>query len=63
LSSGSFITQLDVDSVNKVAVLGPTVVTDLFGDGANPIGQTIRIGKQSLKVIGVTTSKGVGMFG
>lgn len=58
LSSGSFITQLDVDSVNKVAVLGPTVVTDLFGDGANPIGQTIRIGKQSLKVIGVTTSKG-----
>ncbi|HEX8923149.1 MAG TPA: ABC transporter permease, partial [Patescibacteria group bacterium] len=58
LSSGNFITQRDVDSMTKVAVLGPTVVTDLFGDGADPIGQKIRISGQTFTVIGVTVSKG-----
>jgi putative ABC transport system permease protein len=58
VSSGNFITQNDVDSMTKVAVLGPQVVTDLFGEGANPIGQTIRVKDQILTVIGVTTSKG-----
>lgn len=58
MTQGNFITQSQVDSIAKVAVLGPTVVTDLFGEGANPIGQSIRIGGQTLTVIGVTTSKG-----
>ena len=30
----------------KIAVLGTTVVTQLFGQGANPIGQTIKVGSQ-----------------
>ena len=58
LSSGAFFTQQDVDAMSKVAVIGPQVVTDLFGDGANPIGQTIRINGQTLRVVGVTQSKG-----
>lgn len=58
ISSGSFITQNDVDNMAKVAVLGPQVVTDLFGEEANPIGQTIRIKSQTMTVIGVTTAKG-----
>jgi putative ABC transport system permease protein len=58
LSSGVFITENDISSIAKVAVLGPQVVTDLFGEGADPLGQSIRIGSQSFKVIGVTTSKG-----
>lgn len=58
MASGNFITQSQVDSISKVAVLGPQVVTDLFGEGANPIGQSIRINGQTLTVIGVTTSKG-----
>jgi len=58
IASGNFITQTDVDSMTKVAVLGPQVVTDLFGEGANPIGQSIRVKGQTLTVIGVTTSKG-----
>jgi len=41
-----------------VAVLGPQVVTDLFGEGGSPLGQTIRINKLAFKVIGVTESKG-----
>lgn len=58
MSSGYFITQQDVDSMSKVAVLGPTAVEDLFGDNVDPIGQSIRINGQNLRVIGVTVSKG-----
>ena len=72
LSSGSFISQHDLDGLTKVAVLGPQVVSDLFGEarlpapdgaavggqGANPIGETIRINGQSFRIIGITTSKG-----
>jgi putative ABC transport system permease protein len=58
VSSGSFVTDRDVEGMTKVAVLGPQVVTDLFGEGANPIGQQIRISGKSFTVIGVTTSKG-----
>lgn len=58
IASGVFISKQDVDSMSKVAVLGPQVVTDLFGEGANPIGQSIRVKGQTLRVIGVTTAKG-----
>jgi putative ABC transport system permease protein len=56
--SGNFVTQRDVDSMTKVAVIGPQVVTDLFGQGANPIGQTLRISGQTFRIIGITASKG-----
>src|SRR4030042_4240340 len=55
---GTFISQRDVDSISKVAVVGPQVVSDLFGDGANAIGQTIRISGKSFTIIGMTVSKG-----
>ena len=58
IDTGSFITQRDVDGDTKVAVIGPQVVSDLFGDGATPIGQTIRISGQSFTIIGITQSKG-----
>jgi len=58
ISIGSFITQRNVDSMGKVAVLGPDTVTDLFGEGANPVGKTIRISGQVFKVVGVTEEKG-----
>lgn len=58
IQNGAFISERDVESMAKVAVLGPQVVTDLFGEGANPIGQIIRINNQSFRVIGVTNSKG-----
>jgi len=58
LSSGTFITLRDVESMTKVAVLGPQVVTDLFGENANPIGKIVRINGLALRVIGVTTAKG-----
>lgn len=58
VESGTFLTQNDVDSMAKVAVVGPTVITDLFGEGADGLGQTIRIKGQSFTIIGVTASKG-----
>lgn len=58
LSSGVFITQQNLTSMSKVAVLGSTVVEDLFDEGVNPVGQTIRIQGKNFQVIGVTKSKG-----
>jgi len=58
IEEGSFISDQNVKSLSKVAVLGPTTRDDLFGTSTNPIGQTIRINKIDFKVIGVTKSKG-----
>jgi putative ABC transport system permease protein len=61
IDQGSFITDAQNQSLSKVAVLGPTTMTDLFGDTAlasEVIGQTIRIKGMEFKVIGVTVSKG-----
>ncbi len=58
LASGVFITQADVETIRKVAVLGSQSAIDLFGEGVNAVGQTIRINKQVLTVVGVAVSKG-----
>ncbi len=58
IESGNFINEAQVNSMAKVAVVGPTVVTDLFGENANPIGQTIRISGQTFTIIGITASRG-----
>lgn len=57
MQSGSFITTGDVTGLKNVAVVGPQVVTDLFG-GGDPTGQAIRINKIPFTIIGVTVSKG-----
>jgi putative ABC transport system permease protein len=61
VQDGNFISDSNVTSYSKVAVIGPTVLTDLFGDGAvssDAIGQIIRISSTQYTVIGVTKSKG-----
>lgn len=58
IAEGSFISDRDVAGMTKVAVLGPQVVSDLFGENANPVGKTVRAQGQTLTVIGTTTSKG-----
>ncbi|HEY5920404.1 MAG TPA: ABC transporter permease [Kofleriaceae bacterium] len=47
----------------KIAVLGTTVVTQLFGEGANPIGQTINISGQPFEIVGVLQPKGQSAMG
>jgi putative ABC transport system permease protein len=63
VASGAFFSDEDIRSSAKVAVIGPTVVTDLFTNGGDPIGQKIRISGQEFTVIGVTKSKGGTGFG
>jgi putative ABC transport system permease protein len=58
VDTGTFITDQNNKSGAKVAVVGPTVVTDLFGEGGNAIGQTIKIKGNQFKIIGVTKAKG-----
>jgi putative ABC transport system permease protein len=55
---GTFFTKQQVASGAKVAVLGPTTRDDLFGEDADPTGQTIKIKGIEFKVIGTTVSKG-----
>ncbi len=55
---GSFISERNIASRAKVAVLGPTTRDDLFGEDINPLGQKIKINRLSFTVIGVTKIKG-----
>ncbi|HEY5467633.1 MAG TPA: ABC transporter permease [Coriobacteriia bacterium] len=61
-TGGSFIGTEDNRSSAKVCVLGPTAVTDLFGTGADPIGQEVRIGGVTYTVVGITKSQGGSSF-
>ena len=57
VAQGRPFTDQDVDGAAKVALLGSTVVQNLFG-GADPVGQMIRIKNVPFEVIGVLASKG-----
>lgn len=58
LSSGRFINESDVASAAKVAVLGQTVIGQLFPNGAPPLGQTVIIKGAPFTVIGTLTPLG-----
>ncbi|MAM20039.1 MAG: ABC transporter permease [Christiangramia sp.] len=62
MRSGSMFSQQEVSSASKVAVLGQTVVDNLFPD-EDPIGKMIRFNKIPFQVIGVLESKGQNTFG
>jgi len=59
--TGRFFTAQEVSSRAKVALLGTTVVSNLFG-GQNPVGEGIKINRINFTVIGVLPSKGAGGF-
>jgi len=59
---GGPLTQNDVSSFNRVAVLGSEIASTLFGD-KDPIGKTIRLKDSNFRVVGVLRSEGVGPFG
>ena len=62
VKSGRFITASQVERRERVAVIGNTVATNLFGT-EDPVGKDIRIKNNPYKVIGVLESKGSGSFG
>ena len=57
VAEGAPFTQQDVDSASKVALLGPTVATNLFGD-VDPVGRSIRIKNVPFTIVGVLARKG-----
>jgi putative ABC transport system permease protein len=57
VETGTFFTEQDENSAQRVCVLGKTVVDNLF-IGQDPVGQEIRIRNQPWRVIGVLKSKG-----
>jgi putative ABC transport system permease protein len=63
VADGTFVTDEQSTELAKVAVLGPTAVTDLIATGTEPVGQIIRISGQQFTVIGVTVAKGGTGFG
>ena len=62
MQSGIFFNGHDVDVRNRVAVIGTTVATNLFGT-VNPVGKKIRVGNAPYTVIGLIASKGQSMGG
>ncbi len=63
LMSGNIFTMSDDRSATKVCIIGQTVVTNLFGEGSDPVGNYIRINKIPFKIIGITEKKGQNAFG
>ncbi len=63
IASGSFFTERHEKAGAKVAVLGQTVVRNLFGAGQDPVGTVVRIKNVPFKVIGVLAAKGQSSWG
>ena len=61
IATGTYFSNDDVTEGRKVAVIGKTVVTDLF-NGENPLNKQIKCGSLTLTVIGVTATKGSSGF-
>ena len=57
VTSGRNLSPEDVKNASKVAVIGNTVATELFGD-VDPINKTMRVGNVPFKIIGLLKTKG-----
>lgn len=62
VENGDFFTADQVAENANVVVLGATVASDLFG-GADPVGQSVRVGDALFQVVGVLKSSGSSGFG
>ena len=63
VASGSGYDERDEAAANRVALLGRTVVDQVFGPGQDPVGATIRIRDVPFRVVGVLESVGQTMWG
>jgi putative ABC transport system permease protein len=62
VEKGAFFTEEENRASLRLAVLGQTVVNNLFG-GRDPVGETIRIGRIPFEVIGIMEPKGSDLNG
>lgn len=63
LSDGEIFDEQDIKTAAKVCVIGKTVADNLFTNGENPIGKSIRFGSIPFRIIGVLESKGYNSMG
>ena len=57
LAEGAFFTNADESAHNRVAVIGQTVATNLFGS-TDPIGQNVQFNNARFQIIGLLAAKG-----
>ncbi|CAN5366798.1 ABC transporter permease [soil metagenome] len=62
VESGRMFTEEEVERASLVAVVGQTLVNELF-EGADPIGETVRVRGLPLTIVGVLTQKGMSLMG
>ena len=63
VQEGDCFTEEDIRKNAKVCVIGKTVANELFPDGQNPIGRSIRFKNIPFRVVGVLKSKGYNNWG
>lgn len=63
IAAGHFFNERDIRSYAPVAVMGQSVVKNLFPDGSNPVGQYILVRNVPFEIIGVMNAKGASSFG
>lgn len=63
IENGEMFTNTDILTSAKVCIIGKTIVDNLFPDGSDPVGQTIRFNQIPFRVTGVLKSKGYNSMG
>ena len=63
IEQGECFTEEDIKKAAKKVVVGATIVKELFGEGVDPIGKTVRFKSIPMTVIGVLKSKGYNNWG
>lgn len=63
IEEGTCFTEQDVQTAAKVCLVGQTVVDELFPDGGDVVGKTIRYKSMPVRIVGVLKSKGYNSFG
>jgi len=63
VEEGTAFTEQDIQTAAKVCVIGKTLVDNLFPNGEDPVGKTIRFKSTPVRIVGVLKSKGYNSFG
>ena len=61
--SGENFTETDVRNAAKICLMGKTTAASLFGEGIDPVGQTVSIQNTPITIFGWLASKGANTFG
>jgi putative ABC transport system permease protein len=63
IARGAMFDARDVERIAKVAVVGQTIVDQLFPDGRDPLGQIVRLGQVPFRIVGVLAARGFSLNG